>query len=374
MVRMTADVTARRVAYDVLRRIDEQGAYANLALSPALDRSGLDERERRFVTDLVYGTTRMRRACDTVVDRFVSAPPDAATRTLLRLGAYQLAFADVPAHAAVSETVGLAPKRTRGFINAVLRKVSTTPMRWPSDAARLSFPDWMFERLTAELGEGDALLAMERMNEPPPVSARADGYVQDESSQWVAAAVNARPGERVLDACAAPGGKATAMASTGATVVAADNRPSRITLLERNAERTGQPLHIVIADGAVSPFAPESFHAVLVDAPCSGLGALRRRADARWRITATDIEELTVVQSRILAASAPLVTRNGRLIYSVCTLTSAESIDHPTPHGFEVDPEPPQVGTWRPFGQGWRVLPHDADTDGMVLIRYRRSS
>jgi 16S rRNA (cytosine967-C5)-methyltransferase len=370
---MTVEANARRVAYDVLRRIEDQGAYANLALGPALDRSGLDDRERRFVTELVYGTTRMRRACDAVVDRFVSAPPDAATRTLLRLGAYQLAFADVPAHAAVSETVGLAPKRTRGFINAVLRKVSTTPMRWPSEAARLSFPDWLFDRLVAELGLDDALLAMERMNEAPPVSSRDDGYVQDESSQWVAAAVDARAGERVLDVCAAPGGKATAIAATGASVVAADQRPSRITLLQQNAERTRQPLTIVIADGTASPFVPGSFHAVLVDAPCSGLGALRRRADARWRVTATDIEELTVIQRRILEASAPLVAPNGRLIYSVCTLTAAESIDHPIPEGFEIDPEPPQIGMWRPYGRGWRVLPHDADTDGMVLIRYRRT-
>ncbi|HUF99906.1 MAG TPA: transcription antitermination factor NusB [Ilumatobacter sp.] len=367
-------MNARRVAYNVLRRIEDQGAYANLALSPALDRSGLDDRERRFVTDLVYGTTRMRRACDAAVDRFVSSPPDAATRTLLRLGAYQLVFADVPAHAAVSETVGLAPKRTRGFVNAVLRKVSTTPMKWPSDAARLSFPDWVADRLTAELGADDAVLAMERMNVPPPVSSRADGYVQDESSQWVAASVNAQPGELVLDVCAAPGGKATGIAASGATVVAADQRLSRISLLQENAERTGQPLAIVVADGTASPFIPEAFDAVLVDAPCSGLGALRRRADARWRVTPADIEELAVIQRNILNASAPLVALSGRLVYSVCTLTAAESIDHPVPDGFVIDPEPPAVGAWRPYGHGWRVLPHDADTDGMVLIRYRRAS
>lgn len=367
-------MNARRVAYDVLRRIEDQGAYANLALSPALDRSGLDDRERRFVTDLVYGTTRMRRACDAVVDRFVSAPPDAATRTLLRLGAYQLVFADVAAHAAVSETVGLAPKRTRGFVNAVLRKVSTTPMKWPSDSARLSYPDWISDRFAAELGADEALLAMERMNEPPPVSSRDDGYVQDESSQWVAASLNARGGELVLDVCAAPGGKATAIAAAGASVVAADQRVSRISLLRDNAERTGRSLAIVVADGTASPFIPGSFDAVLVDAPCSGLGALRRRADARWRITATDIDELAVLQRAILSASAPLVAPGGRLVYSVCTLTAAESIDHPVPEHFVVDPEPPPVGTWRPYGPGWRVLPQDADTDGMVLIRYRRAT
>ena len=168
--------SARRVAYDVLRRIEGDGAFANLALGPALDRSDLDERDRRFATDLVYGTTRMRRACDVLVDRFVTSPPDDATRTLLRLGAYQLAYAGVPAHAAVAETVSIAPRRTRGFVNAVLRRVAAldpADATWPSEAARLSYPEWIADALTAELG-GDALAAMERMNEPPPVTARTD--------------------------------------------------------------------------------------------------------------------------------------------------------------------------------------------------------
>ena len=98
--------SSRQLAYQVLRRIESEGAYANLTMAAALDRSRLSDADRRFVTDLVYGTTRMRRACDALVDRFVSTPPDPATRTLLRLGAYQLAFAGVPAHAAVGETVG----------------------------------------------------------------------------------------------------------------------------------------------------------------------------------------------------------------------------------------------------------------------------
>ena len=113
---------------------------------------------------------------------------------------------------------------------------------------------------------------------------------------------------------------------------------------------------------------------MLLDAPCSGLGALRRRADARWRIQPSDVVELSTLQAGLLASAAELVRPGGRLIYSVCTITAAESIDHPTPAGFEVDARPPEVGTWRPFGQGWRVLPQDADTDGMVMIRYRRPS
>ena len=371
---MTGETSARRVAYDALKRIDADGAYANLVLGSMLDRSGLSDMDRRFVTDLVYGTTRMRRACDALVDRFVTKPPDAATRTLLRLGASQLEFAGVPAHAAVGETVGLAPKRVRGFVNAVLLKVSTTDMVWPSETTRLSYPDWIADLLTAELGADDALRSMSRMNEAASMTVRPDGYVQDASSQWVAAAVEAQAGERVLDTCAAPGGKATAIAATGASVAAADVNESRVRLIEQNADRLGLSIETATADATDPPFEPASFDAVLIDAPCSGLGALRRRPDARWRVTPADITELVELQRRILVASAPLVRPGGRLVYSVCTLTASESIDHPVPDGFEVDDREPPAGTWRRFGHGWRVLPHDADTDGMVLIRYRRTS
>jgi 16S rRNA (cytosine967-C5)-methyltransferase len=368
------DRSARRVALDALRRIEEGGAYANLVLGPMLATSGLSDMDRRFVTELVYGTTRMRRACDSLVDRFVTSPPDDATRSVLRLGAYQLVFAGVPPHAAVSETVGLAPKRTRGFVNAVLRKVSrlsTADLQWPSDGARLSYPDWIVDRFRAELGD-DAVPALERMNQAPPVTTRDDGYVQDESSQWVAAAVEAKPHERILDLCAAPGGKATAMAGVGATVIANDQRFGRARMVQDNARALDLRVPVVTGDGTAPAFRGASLDAVLLDAPCSGLGALRRRADARWRMRAEDIVELAALQAKLLAAAATLVAQGGRLVYSVCTITAVESVDHATPEGFEVDPTPPEVGAWRAYRQGWRVLPHDADTDGMVLIRYRR--
>ena len=369
---VTSTDSARRIAYDALRRIESQGAYANIVVPAALAGGRLSSADRRFVTDLVYGTTRMRRACDAAVDRFVLTPPDDATRTLLRLGAYQLVFAGVAPHAAVGETVALAPKRVRGFVNAVLRKVAASQPVWPSEAARLSVPDWIHERFVSELGESDARLALERMNEAPPVSERADGYVQDLSSQWVAAAVEAQPGERILDLCAAPGGKATAMAADGAFVVAADVRPSRCRLVAENVARLGSAVGVVVADGRHPPFADDRFDAVLIDAPCSGLGALRRRPDARWRISVDDVTELAVLQAELISAAAPLVRPGGRLVYSVCTLTAAESIDHSVPDGFDVDSAEPPAGTWRRYGSGWRVLPHDADTDGMVLLRYRR--
>jgi 16S rRNA (cytosine967-C5)-methyltransferase len=245
-------------------------------------------------------------------------------------------------------------------------------MTWPSEWARLSYPDWIGERLVAELGADDARNALARMNEPPPVTMRSDGYTQDLSSQWVAAAVEPSAAERVLDACGAPGGKATAIARSGAHVTAADVRTSRAGLIAANATRVGVDLDVVVVDATRPAFRSESFDAVLIDAPCSGLGALRRRPDARWRIQPSDVDDLAALQRRIVAASAALVAPGGRLVYSVCTLTAAESIDHPMADGFEIDDDPPPAGEWRRYGHGWRVLPYDADTDGMVLIRYRR--
>ena len=374
--RSAARKKARGVALDVLRRIENDGAYANLVLGPALDASELSEQDRKFTTELVYGSTRMRRACDAIVDRFVSQPPDEQTRSILRLGAYQLAFTAVPAHAAVSETVDLAPTKTRGFINAVLRRIAdfdVADMTWPSDAARLSYPEWIADALAVDLGD-DATGALEKMNEAPGVTARADGYVQDFSSLWVAYAVQAKAGERILDMCSAPGGKATAMAGSGASVVAADRQAHRAVLVQDNAARLELDLPVVTADGTRPPFRPGTFDAVLLDAPCSGLGALRRRADARWRIEPNDVRELGRLQAQLLTSAAEMVAPGGRLVYSVCTLLDAESVDHVTPDGFEVDDTEPPAGRWRRHRQGWRVLPQDADTDGMVMIRYRRTA
>jgi 16S rRNA (cytosine967-C5)-methyltransferase len=355
--------TARQLAYQCLQRIDHEGAYANLLLQSELANTTLSERDRGFVTELVYGTTRMRRACDALIDRFVIKEPQPSLRTLLRLGAYQLGFAGVSPHAAVDETVALAPKGARGFVNAVLRRVADTPMNWPDNpAVRLSYPDWIVSCLNRELGPA-AEPALERMNVPAPVTVREDGYVQDLSSQWVAAAMHAAPRERILDLCAAPGGKATAMANNGADVIAADIQLHRARLI--------RAVPVVVADASRPSFRAGAFDKVLVDAPCSGLGALRRRADARWRITAADVGELAGLQRRILAAAADLVRPGGSLLYSVCTLTAEESINHPVPDGFEPVVEQPS-GVWRPYGHGWRILPQDHDTDGMVLIRYRR--
>jgi len=346
-----------------------------------LERSSLDRRDRAFVTELVYGATRMRRACDWLVDRFLPDPErvDPTARAWLRLGAFQLAFLDTPPHAAVGATVEAAPRKLKGLLNAVLRKVATgLPVTWPDEATRLSQPDWIVEVLTADLGAGEATAALDAMNQAATVTARDDGYVQDQASQWVADAVGARPGERVLDVCAAPGGKATAMAATGATVVAADARPSRVGLVVANAARLGEAastLSCLVADGTAPALRSGAFDKVLLDAPCSGLGALRRRPDARWRIRRSDVDALASLQRELVDRSVDLVRPGGELVYSVCTLTRAESegIDrHLAERHPELEALPPPGEPWVPSGRGALLSPHRAGTDGMYLLRLRR--
>jgi 16S rRNA (cytosine967-C5)-methyltransferase len=164
------------------------------------------------------------------------------------------------------------------------------------------------------------------------------------------------------------------MAEAGAFVVALDVRPSRAGLVAANAHRLGLDdghLAVVVGDGAGPPLRAESFDRVLVDAPCSNLGALRRRPDARWRIEEADVDGLVAVQDELLRAARVLVRPGGVLVYSVCTLTAAESIEHDDA-GWPALAAPPPP--WRPYGLGARVLPQDEDTDAMTVLRYRRPS
>lgn len=366
-----SSAAARRLALDALRRIDD-GAYANLVTPALLENSRLPTRDRNFVTAIAYGATRMRRALDFLVDRHSHRTTEDEVRRVLRLGAFELAYLRTPAHAAVSQAVSLAPERARGFTNAVLRKVAAdvaAGVRWPDLGTELSYPDWIVESLTESLGQEHAEAALRQMDEPAQATEREDGYTQDLASQWVVEHVGALPGERILDLCAAPGGKATLLAASGAVVTASDSSVRRAMLVAGNAERTRADLAgVVAADGLAAPFRPRSFDRVLVDAPCSGLGVLRRRPDARWRIQPSDVEELADLQRRLLTAAADLVRPGGVLIYSVCTLTEAETIgvDLPRLEALRPPPHP-----WTPWGRGARLVPHAAGTDGMFLLQLR---
>ncbi len=368
----------RRVAVDALVRIERDGAYANILLPKLLAKSGLTERDRAFATQLVYGTVRAQRSCDWFVSRFALGELDDTVRAALRVGTFQLRFLGTPPHAAVSATVEVVPRKARGLVNAVLRKVAEADDAWPSDAVRLSYPDWVVDRLTTDLGAEAAVGALTSMNGAATTTERDDGYTQDPASRWVVDAVGAQPGERVLDLCAAPGGKATALAGDGAVVAAADVRPRRVGLVAGNASRVGlapDQLQAVVADGTRPPFADAAFHRVLVDAPCSGLGSLRRRPDARWRVDADAPERLAKLQTRRLDAAAPLVRPGGTLTYSVCTLTAAETTGVAEAFASSQPgwvPVAPPADPWIPWGTGALLLPQAAETDGMAVFTWRR--
>ncbi len=360
--------TARHVARDVLLLVERDGARANPALAAALADGALDERDRALATQLVYGTLRHRRPLDERIDRFARGALDDEVRTVLRLGAHQLVDLRIPAHAAVNETVALAPRRARGLVNAVLRRVATDPR----PAAAPTYPDWMIDRLRADLGRADADAALAAMDTPVSVDPRPDGYVQDPASRWVADLVGAGPGTLVVDLCAGPGGKATALAGAGAAVVAVEVVAARARDVVAAAGRTGCDVAVAVADGRAAPLADGCADAVLVDAPCSGLGALRRRPDARFRATPADVDRLVPVQRGLVAGAARLVRPGGTVVFAACTLTRAETV--------EVDgwvaaalpwlrPEPPPE-PWRRWGRGGLVLPQDHGTDGMAAFRY----
>jgi 16S rRNA (cytosine967-C5)-methyltransferase len=426
----------RALALGALVRVEE-GAWSNLLLTSLLKRSDLDARDRALVTDFVYGTLRAQGTCDHLVSLVSDRPLsrlDAPVRAALRLGAYQL-LAGVAPHAAVGETVGALPKsaeRARPFVNAVLRRLADLGPSWPIPegddpaalAVRMSHPLWIVERLVDDLGRDDALATLESANHPPPVTLRpnrlrttpaeladeliaagvsvepgallpdalllsspgdpgrlpavAEGRAtpQDQASQAVAAAMGARPGERVADVAAAPGGKATAMAEAmddEGTVLASDLRPGRARRVLAAARRLGlSSVQTVVADGRSLPIHSDGFHRVLVDAPCSGLGVLRRRPEARWRLDPSDVDRLAHLQRELLAAAAGATLPDGILGYCVCTLTAEETLEidrwaEKELAGFEALEGPGHP--WRPHGRGALLLPQDADTDGMYLLR-----
>ncbi len=372
-------MSARSVAHDVLVRVEVDRAWVAPALDAALRRARLDDRDRGLATELVYGVTRRRRALDAAARPFIRRDLDPEVRAAIRIGTYQLLEQRVPAHAAVSESVDLAPRRASGLVNAVLRRVADAGM--PSDlgaAERLSYPDWLVDRLVADLGRDDAHAALAEMNVAVETPVRPDGYRQDPASGWVVDLVDAQPGETVADLCAAPGGKATGLAATGAHVIASDLRPARARSIVAAAAATGHHVDVLVADGRVPALRHGIVDRVLLDAPCSGLGALRRRADARWRIDDQAVDRLAAVQVELLDSAADLVRPGGRIVYSVCTLTTAETtavVDRVLDRRGDLSAAPVEtVDRWRARGVGVLTLPQDHHTDGMFACVLRRET
>lgn len=383
-------MTAREVARRVLERVDRAQAWATLALDAELARSGLEERDRRLAAELVYGVLRHRLRLDRALAAHADlarTPP--RVRTALRVAAYQLLLLDrVPAYAAVDDAVAAARAvggtKLAGFANAVLRKLAGGEPALPPDGlARLeiehSIPRWILEELVAAsppdlhavaaaLGEPAPLIA--RVNRrrvaldalagelsrsgiraatvpDAPDALRLEGVgdpgqdpafragrwtVQDAGAQRVAHLAAPRAGLRILDACAGVGGKATHLAELvddAAQIDAADQSSTKLGLLAESARRLGLTGIRTIACDLLDPAAPlaPAYDLILLDAPCSGLGVLRRHPDAKWRLTPEAVPRLAALQADLLAALVPRLAPGGALIYAVCTFTRAEGPD-----------------------------------------------
>lgn len=366
---------ARLAAFDVLRAVADQDAYANIELSRLLRERRLSGRDAALATELVGGTLRMRGAYDAVIDQLVEQRLDEPVRDALRLGAHQLLSMRVPTHAAVGTTVDLVKDRIgrkpSGLVNAVLRRVSGRSLEEWLDgrplAERCSHPQWVVDALERALGrpaELEALLQADNVRpavtlvarpglatreelggaplaaspyavqleggDPGAVAAVREGRagVQDAGSQLVAVALTRAaldgPDTRWLDVCAGPGGKAALLAAlaaqSGARVLANERQPHRARLVAQATRACGTGILGVIAgDGTRPGWRTGSFDRVLVDAPCTGLGALRRRPESRWRRRSEDVAALVALQVELLWAALDATRAGGVVVYATCS-------------------------------------------------------
>jgi 16S rRNA (cytosine967-C5)-methyltransferase len=419
---------ARVCAYTVLRRVFEDGAYADRALHG--EAKELDARDRALAMRLVYGTVQRKGTLDYLIEQLADRSPeklDARLLAALRLGLYELLYlSGAPDHAVVADGVELAKGGARGghgLVNAVLRRgVREGPAlldglsdETPEQAAiKHSHPEWIARMWWEELGPSDARALMAYDNEPGevalrvntlltdaatlagelPVATHADPglpealvlegpfdahdslawragafLAQSRAAMYVSRVLDPRPGERVLDLCAAPGGKSTHLAALmrgEGEVVAVERNSRRAGMLTRTAQRLhAGNVRVEVADAATSRLEGAVFDRVLVDPPCSGLGTLQARADLRWRVTPKDVREMTRTQAAILAAGAAAVRPGGVLVYSTCTISPTENEHQITAF---LDAHPDFSGD-----KFMMTLPHRDHTAGFFIARLLRS-
>ena len=427
--------SAREVALEVIRRVTDEGAYSNRVLPAALGRSGLDERDRALATELAYGTIRHTPGLDDAIGARAARPVDRMTpgaRAALRLGAYQILHTRIPAHAAVGETVGIVVPRERGFVNAILRRLAKEPPAPPGGrddraiSLRTGMTTWAIAELRTLLPPDEVEPAAAGFGARAPLTLRVnrcrstvdevlaelrdagvearvgplhpdcvllDGgdptslpgwsegrfAVQDQASAFVVDTLAPETGDRVLDACAAPGGKTAFVAcrvQEDGRVVAGDLRPERIALIATVLERLGLRADLLAHD-ASRPAVRGPFDRVLVDAPCTGIGSARRRPELLWRGRRDELSRLARLQVAIAVAGAELLRPGGRLVYSVCTFPRAETdaaCDAVVRHRPDLVP----IDTPGPAGAApaarHRLWPHRHGTDGMFVAAFERAT
>jgi 16S rRNA (cytosine967-C5)-methyltransferase len=390
---------ARAAAFRVVRRVFEDGAYADRAMASAA--GGLDTRDRALAQRIAYGTVQRMRTIDHGIDMLGSRPAaelDPPVLAALRIAGYEAAWSDTPAHATVNDAVELVRdaglQHATGFTNAVARRLvegfPTLVAGLPPGPLAESYPDWVYETWVRDFGEDEALALMRAQNEPAELVVRSavpvgeptdipgayrlergnlegDGETrvwQSRGSQLAALAVGSRDGEKVLDACAAPGAKTTMLRGD---VTAVELHLGRARELEQNIQRLGvRNVHVVNTD--VRELKESGFDRALVDAPCSGLGVLARRPDLRWRATA-----LPSLQLELIQAAAERTRSGGTVTYSVCTLNSEEN--EAVVDDARLRPEP--LGEeWPQFAHPKRpefllTTPHRHGTSGFFVARLR---
>jgi 16S rRNA (cytosine967-C5)-methyltransferase len=374
----------RAAALALLRRWEQGRAWADEMLHAELAHTKLSAADKKLLVELFYGVIRWRALLDWVIaSRCREKTSTGDIAHLLRLGVYQILLLDrVPDHAAVHETVKLAPTTKRGFPNALLRRVTREKaqiqLSWEQlerddPATAFSHPPFLVERWRKQFGAERTVALLEWNNQPPPIFARVNTlratieqlreelrredvvvrdsavhplcleieppgsierlgsfqaghfYVQDPSTLLAVDLLDPQPGEIILDACAAPGGKTTYIAQkmqNRGQVIAADASSRRLKLVTENAERLGVSI-VGTQHSALST--QHSFDRILVDAPCSNTGVLRRRVDLRWRIKESEIARLAKMQREILDRVAPALKPGGRLVYSTCSLETEEN-------------------------------------------------
>ena len=412
-------ISARRVALAALKTWRKEKQFADATISNALSQSRLQSADRAFAFELFYGVLRNLTLLDFWIRALRTQHVDVDLRDLLRLGLYQLLIAKTAEHAAVNETVEIAPRRHRTITNAILRraalerdelerKTSVQPLE-----VRASHPKFLIERWQRGFGTDATKALCNWNNQPPPIYARinrlktdlqnflarnrnartlpnlsnfvqlptpghaieaGDCYIQDPSTAIACELLQPQPGEKILDACAAPGGKTSYIAElmkNPGLLVACDREPDRLCLLEENLTRLGvSNARIVRQDWTKPPVSPEilsvaPFDRILVDAPCSNTGVMRRRVDVRWRLTAKDFDRMHARQVEIVRATAALLKPGGVLIYSTCSLEGEENE--------EVVAELLRTMSILQLEEERRSLPFRNDFDGAYVARLRKS-